>query len=200
MNTQKKAAQTRFIVAVSLFAAALISALALTALGNRTDSYWVAKSALAPGVEISRDQIALVKVALGESASRYISSNTPLEGSYVTRAQSAGELISIDDVSDLAPTQRTQLVPIAVRVTDLPSDISIGEAINIYWVPESAMGGVQIGMPEVVVKNAYIRSIDRKSANFSSDIALTISLIDSQIIKLLDATVSGRLVIVRALG
>jgi hypothetical protein len=200
MNTQKKAAQTRFIVAVSLFAAALISALALTALGNRTDSYWVAKSALAPGVEISRDQIALVKVALGESASRYISSNTPLEGSYVTRAQSAGELISIDDVSDLAPTQRTQLVPIAVRATDLPSDISIGEAINIYWVPESAMGGVQIGMPEVVVKNAYIRSIDRKSANFSSDIALTISLIDSQIIKLLDATVSGRLVIVRALG
>ena len=200
MNTQKKAAQTRFIVAVSLFAAALISALALTALGNRTDSYWVAKSALAPGVEISLDQIALVKVALGESASRYISSNTPLEGSYVTRAQSAGELISIDDVSDLAPTQRTQLVPIAVRATDLPSDISIGEAINIYWVPESAMGGVQIGIPEVVVNNAYIRSIDRKSANFSSDIALTISLIDSQIIKLLDATVSGRLVIVRALG
>jgi hypothetical protein len=200
MNTQKKAAQTRFIVAVSLFAAALISALALTVLGNRTDNYWVTKSALAPGVEISRDQIALVKVALGESASRYISSNTPLEGSYVTRAQSAGELISIDDVSDLAPTQRTQLVPIAVRATDLPSDISIGEAINIYWVPESAMGGVQIGMPEVVVKNAYIRSIDRKSANFSSDIALTISLIDSQIIKLLDATVSGRLVIVRALG
>jgi len=200
MNTQKKAAQTRFIVAVSLFAAALISALALTALGNRTDNYWVAKSALAPGVEISRDQIALVKVALGESASRYISSNTPLEGSYVTRAQSAGELISIDDVSDLAPTQRTQLVPIAVRTSDLPSDISIGEVINIYWVPESAMGGVQIGMPEVVVKNAYIRSIDRKSANFSSDIALTISLIDSQIIKLLDATVSGRLVIVRALG
>jgi hypothetical protein len=200
MNTQKKAAQTRFIVAVSLFAAALISALALTALGNRTDSYWVAKSALAPGVEISRDQVALVKVALGESSSRYISSGTPLVGSFITRAQSAGELISIDDVSDLAPTQRTQQVPIAVRSTDLSIDISIGEAINIYWVPESAMGGVQIGVPEVVVKNAYIRSIDRKSANFSSDIALTISLIDSQIINLLDATVSGRLVIVRAQG
>ena len=200
MNPQKKAAQTRFIVAVSLFAAALISALALTALGNRTDSYWVAKSAIAPGVEITRNQIALVKVALGESASRYISSSTPLEGSYITRAQSAGELISIDDVSDLALTQRTQQVPIAVRSTDLPIDISIGEAINIYWVPDSAMGGVQIGIPEVVVKNAYIRSIDRKSANFSTDIALTISLIDSQIINLLDATVSGRLVIVRALG
>jgi hypothetical protein len=200
MNTQKKAAQSRFIVAVSLFAAALISALALTALGNRTDSYWVAKSALAPGAEITRDQIALVKVALGESASRYISSRTTLVGSFATRAQSEGELISIDEVSDLAPSLRTQQVPIAVRSSDLPIDISIGEAVNIYWVPEPAMGGVQIGAPELVVKNAYIRSIYIKSANFSSDIALTISLIDSQIISLLDATVSGRLVIVRALG
>jgi hypothetical protein len=199
MNTQKKAAQTRFIVAVSLFAAALISALTLTALGNRTDSYWVAKNSLAPGVEISRDQIEQVKVALGASSSRYFSGSTTLIGSFITRAQSAGELISINDVSDLAPSQRTQQVPIAVRSSDLPIDISIGEAINIYWVPDPSLGGVQIGMPELVVKGAYIRSIDRKSANFSSEIALTISLIDSQIINLLDATVSGRLVIVRAL-
>jgi hypothetical protein len=199
MNTQKKAAQTRFIVAVSLFAAALISALTLTALGNRTDSYWVAKNSLAPGVEISRDQIEQVKVALGASSSRYFSGSTTLIGSFITRAQSAGELISINDVSDLAPSQRTQQVPIAVRSSDLPIDISIGEAINIYWVPDPSLGGVQIGTPELVVKGAYIRSIDRKSANFSSEIALTISLIDSQIINLLDATVSGRLVIVRAL-
>jgi hypothetical protein len=200
MNSERKAAQTRFIVAVSLFAAALISALALTALGNRTDSYWIAKNDLAPGSEISRDQITLVKVALGESASRYISSRTQLAGSFTTRAQSAGELISINGVSDLAPDQLTQQVPIAVRNSDLPSDISIGEAVNIYWVPESAMGGVQIGTPEAVVKSAYIRSIDRKSANFTSEVALTISVLDSQIIKLLDATVSGRLVIVRAFG
>jgi hypothetical protein len=200
MNTQKKAAQTRFIVAVSLFAAALISALALTALGNRTDSYWIAKSALAPGSEITSDQIALVKVALGESASRYISGRTQLVGSFITKPQSAGELISINEVSDLAPSQRAQQVPIAVRGSDMPIDISIGESINIYWVPESAMGGVQIGRPELVVQGAYLRSIDRKSANFSSEIGLTVSLIDSQIISLLDATVSGRLVVVRALG
>jgi hypothetical protein len=200
MNSEKKASQTRFIIAVALFAAALISALALTALGNRTDSYWVAKQDLAPGSEISPDQITLVKVALGESASRYISSRTPLAGSFTTRAQRAGELISIDDVNDLPPDQLTQHVPIAVRSSDLPSDISIGEAVNIYWVPESAMGGVQIGTPEVVVRNAFIRSIDRKSANFTSEVSLTIALVDSQIIELLDATVSGRLVIVRALG
>lgn len=200
MNTQKKAAQTRFIVAVSLFAAAIISALSLTALGNRTDSYWVAKGNLAPGSEISQDDISLVKVALGEISSDYISSETSLVGSYLLRAQSAGELIAINEVSDLVPTDRAQQVPIAVRSADLPTDLSIGEAINIYWVPDSAMGGVQIGSPEIVVRQAYIRSLDRKSSNFSSEVALTISLLDNQIINLLNSTVSGRLVIVRAAG
>lgn len=200
MNTQKKAAQTRFIVAVSLFAAAIISALSLTALGNRTDSYWVAASNLAPGSEISPDDIYLVKVALGDISSDYISGETPLVGSYLIRAQGAGELIALNEVSDLAPTDRAQQVPIAVRSSDLPTDISIGEAINIYWVPDSAMGGVQIGSPEIVVRQAYIRSLDRKSSNFSSEVALTISLLDTQIINLLNSTVSGRLVIVRAAG
>ena len=200
MNTQKKAAQTRFIVAVSLFAAAIISALSLTALGNRTDSYWVAARNLAPGSEISPDDIYLVKVALGDISSDYISGETPLVGSYLIRAQSAGELIALNEVSDLAPTDRAQQVPIAVLSSDLPTDISIGEAINIYWVPDSAMGGVQIGSPEIVVKQAYIRSLDRKSSNFSSEVALTISLLDTQIINLLNSTVSGRLVIVRAAG
>ena len=200
MNTQKKAAQTRFIVAVSLFAAAIISALSLTALGNRTDSYWVAARNLAPGSEISPDDIYLVKVALGDISSDYISGETSIVGSYLIRAQSAGELIALNEVSDLAPTDRAQQVPIAVLSSDLPTDISIGEAINIYWVPDSAMGGVQIGSPEIVVRQAYIRSLDRKSSNFSSEVALTISLLDTQIINLLNSTVSGRLVIVRAAG
>jgi hypothetical protein len=200
MNTQKKAAQTRFIVAVSLFAAAIISALSLTALGNRTDSYWVAARNLAPGSEISPDDIYLVKVALGDISSDYISGETLIVGSYLSRAQSAGELIALNEVSDLAPTDRAQQVPIAVLSSDLPTDISIGEAINIYWVPDSAMGGVQIGSPEIVVRQAYIRSLDRKSSNFSSEVALTISLLDTQIINLLNSTVSGRLVIVRAAG
>lgn len=200
MNHQKKAAQTRFIVATSLFAAAIISALALTALGNQTDAYWIANKNLAPGSEITQQDISLAKVALGDRSSKYISSSTQLVGSFLLRAQSEGELISINEVSDAPPTRRAQQVPISVRSADLPMDLSIGEAVNIYWVPESTMGGTQIGIPEIVVVGAYIRSIDRKSANFSSDVALTISLFDSQIIDLLNSTVSGRLVIIRAMA
>ena len=200
MDNERKAAQTRFIVAVSLFAAAIISALALTALGNRTESYWVAKTALAPGAEITQEDISEVKIALGDSASKYISSEISLVGSYLTRAQGAGELISINEVNDSPPSMRAQQVPISVRSSDLPIDLAIGEPVSVYWVPEATMGASQSGTPEVVVNGAYIRSIDRKSANFSSEVALTISLFDSQVIELLNSTISGRLVIVRAVG
>lgn len=200
MDNERKAAQTRFIVAVSLFAAAIISALALTALGNRTESYWVAKTALAPGAEITQEDISEVKIALGDSASKYISSEISLVGSYLTRAQGAGELISINEVNDSPPSMRAQQVPISVRSSDLPIDLAIGEPVSVYWVPEATMGASQSGTPEVVVNGAYIRSIDRKSASFSSEVALTISLFDSQVIELLNSTINGRLVIVRAVG
>ncbi|MEY3893236.1 MAG: hypothetical protein RIR78_14 [Actinomycetota bacterium] len=200
MDNERKAAQTRFIVAVSLFAAAIISALALTALGNRTESYWVAKTALAPGAEITQEDISEVKIALGDSASKYISSEISLVGSYLTRAQGAGELISINEVNESPPSMRAQQVPISVRSSDLPIDLAIGEPVSVYWVPEATMGASQSGTPEVVVNGAYIRSIDRKSANFSSEVALTISLFDSQVIELLNSTINGRLVIVRAVG
>ena len=200
MDNERKAAQTRFIVAVSLFAAAIISALALTALGNRTESYWVAKTALAPGAEITQEDISEVKIALGDSASKYISSEISLVGSYLTRAQGAGELISINEVNDSPPSMRAQQVPISVRSSDLPIDLAIGEPVSVYWVPEATMGASQSGTPEVVVNGAYIRSIDRKSASFSSEVALTISLFDSQVIELLNSTINGRLVIIRAVG
>ena len=200
MDNERKAAQTRFIVAVSLFAAAIISALALTALGNRTESYLVAKTALAPGAEITQEDISEVKIALGDSASKYISSEISLVGSYLTRAQGAGELISINEVNDSPPSMRAQQVPISVRSSDLPIDLAIGEPVSVYWVPEATMGASQSGTPEVVVNGAYIRSIDRKSASFSSEVALTISLFDSQVIELLNSTINGRLVIVRAVG
>lgn len=200
MNTQKKAAQTRFIVAVSLFSAAIISALSLTALGNRTDTFWAAKVDLAPGIEITAEDLTLVKVALGEISDKYLSSQISLIGSFTSRAQHKGELLSINDVSDVAPSERAQQVPIAVASADLPADLDIGESVNIYWVPDSAMGGVQIGTPEIVVRGAYIRSLDRKSSNFNSEVAITISLLDTQVINLLNSTIDGRLVIIRAAG
>ena len=199
MNNSSKASQTRIVVAVSLFAAALISAMALTALGNQSDTYWTANVNLAPGTQINESDLSLVQVSLGASSSEYLSEGSSPIGTYVLRAIHKGELISVNTLSDTSIEMRSEQVPISVRGSDIPNDIEVGEAVNIYWVPD-AMGSERIGEPELVVSGAYLRSIDRKSANFGTDVALSLSVFNREIFKLLSATSNGRLVVVRSNG
>lgn len=199
MNNSSKASQTRLVVAISLFAAALISAMALTALGNQSDTYWVASKNLTPGAQISESDLAQVQVSLGESSSDYLAEDSSPIGTYVLHAIGKGELISINALSDTSREMRSEQVPISVRGSDIPSDIELGEAINIYWVPE-AMGMQKVDEPALVISGAYLRSIDRKSANFGTDVALTVSVFSREIFALLSATSTGRLVVVRSNG
>ena len=199
MNISSKASQTRLVIAVSLFAAALISAKALTALGNQSDTYWVASKNLTPGVQINEADLAQVQVSLGDSSSDYLAEDSSPIGTYVLHAIGKGELISINALSDTSREMRSEQVPISVRGSDIPSDIELGEAINIYWVPE-AMGVQKVGESVLVISGAYLRSMDRKSANFGTDVALTISVFNREVFALLSATSTGRLVVVRSNG
>ncbi len=199
MNKSDKAAQTRLVVAISLFAAAVISAMALTALGNQSDTYWVARESLIPGAEISENDLAEIEVSLGEANGRYLSKSAIVAGAYVLRSIQKGELISITSVSDTPSVLKSGQVPISIRASDFPEDIELGEAIDIYWVPE-AIGIEKPQMPELAISGALLNSINRKAGNFGSDISLTVSVQNSEIFELLKATASGRLVIVRSNG
>jgi hypothetical protein len=199
MNKSDKAAQTRLVVAISLFAAAVISAMALTALGNQSDTYWVAGESLVPGTQISESDLGEIQVSLGEANGRYISKSSMVAGAYVLRSIQKGELISIISVSDTPIGLKSGQVPIAIRASDLPEDIELGEAINIYWVPE-ANGIQEPQLPELAISGALLNSINRKAGNFGSEISLTVSVRNSEIFALLKATASGRLVIVRSNG
>ncbi|CAB4770687.1 unannotated protein [freshwater metagenome] len=199
MNKSDKAAQTRFVIAIALFAAAVISAMALTALGNRSDTYWVARNSLIPGTQIEESDLAKIEVALGDASGEYLSLNATVAGTYVLHQIQKGELISIASVSDISNELKSGQVPISIRSSDIPEDIALGEAINIYWVPE-VMGMEKAKSPELVISGAYLNSINRKAGNFGSDISLTVSVENSAIFALLDATASGRLVIVRSNG
>jgi hypothetical protein len=199
MTKSDKAAQTRLVVAISLFAAAIISAMALTALGNRSDTYWVARESLIPGMQISENDLAEIEVSLGEANGRYFSKVALVSGAYVLRSIQKGELISISSVSDTPSILKSGQVPISIRASDLPEDIELGEEINIYWVPET-LGNEKPQAPELAISGAFLNSINRKAGNFGSEISLTVSVRNSEIFDLLKATASGRLVIVRSNG
>jgi len=199
MNNVEKASQTRLVVAIALFAAAVISAMALTALGNRSDTYWVARHSLIPGSQILEGDLSQVQVALGQISADYFSKDSDVIGSYALRAIAKNELISVSSVSDMPRGAKSGQVPISIHGSDLPSDIEIGEKLDIYWVPEAM--GIQKAEPStLVISGAFLNSINRKASNFGNDISLTVSVTNSEIFSLLQATSSGRLVIVRANG
>jgi hypothetical protein len=199
MNKRDKSAQTRLVVAIALFAAAVISAMALTALGNQSDTYWIARNSLIPGTQISENDLSEVEVSLGDAGGRYLSKDVTVIGAYILHSIQKGELISISSVSDFPSALKSGQVPISIRSSDLPEDLGLGEAINIYWVPE-AMGMEKPRTPELVISGALLNSINRKGGNFGNDISLTVSVENSEIFQLLQATASGRLVIVRSNG
>jgi hypothetical protein len=199
VNKKDKSAQTRLVVAIALFAAAVISAMALTALGNQSDTYWIARNSLIPGTQISENDLSEVEVSLGDAGGRYLSKDVTVIGAYILHSIQKGELISISSVSDFPSALKSGQVPISIRSSDLPEDLGLGEAINIYWVPE-AMGMEKPRTPELVISGALLNSINRKGGNFGNDISLTVSVENSEIFQLLQATASGRLVIVRSNG
>ena len=199
MTTKRNQSSTRLVIAISLFAAALISAVALTALGNQRDKYWIASRAIAPGMVITQDDLASVDVALGANAGSYLSADSSPIGAVATRSITEGELLPLSALEDSPTGSSAEQVPLLLRGGDIPLDIEAGEEVNIYWVPEP-LGMEIVRSPVLVIKNIFLQSIDRKSSNFGNDLSVTVLTHSKDVLKLLASTVDGRLVIARSHG
>ena len=199
MNRKSNQSNSRLIIAIALFAAALISAVALSALSNQRESYWVTAATIAPGMRISQSDITTTKVALGSRSNIYLTSRSSPVGAIATRRITEGELLPLSAIEDSPSRTNIEQVPLVLQGGDIPLDIAVGEEVNIYWVPE-ALGLEPPAPPMLVLGNIYLQSIDRKSSNFGNDLGVTALVPSRDVIALLKATTSGRIVIVRAHG
>ncbi len=199
MVTYKEKSPSRLPLAITLVIASFLSAFVLAATSNRGNQYWIARHTLLPGVIISSTDVTTAKFSLGKSASMYLDKNENPVGTLVSTRISAESLITKESISSDLSIGTSQLVPLRIASSDFPSGIASGETIDLYWV-DARDNNLTPSPPALIVSEIYLVGIDRSGKNFGNDNLLTVSVDTSDVLKVLNATTLGRLVVVSSHG
>lgn len=194
-----KKSQQRLAIAGSLFFASVLASLLISYLSQSGTKYWVLKEPLPRGVHIQASDLAIVKATLGQGVRGYLTFDENLIGSITRRNLSGGELININDISDDARNLTSESLSISIRSSDIGAATSPGDLVSLYHVHDARNGEI-VPPPARILTGVYIREISRKSANFGSDISLTVTVDREDVSTLLSATSSGRIVVVSSNG
>ncbi len=198
-NSQLSLKSPRVIVAVTLFLAALLSSFIFAALSDRSSGYWVASHPIAPGTILTSEDFRLVSASLVDNRDLYLAEEFLPTGLTSIESIGEGEFLPLASLSEDSLTFDAEQVPLNILPSDIPAEISVGEAISLYWVPEAA-DSQSMSTPRLLLSGIFLRSIDRKGSNFGNGLAVTVSVDSSQVIELLAGTSNGRLIIVGAHG
>ena len=195
----EKNSQTRLIVATSLFTLSILASFLFSYTSHLGEKYWVLTRPVAIGVQIGDRDLTLVKASLSAPITKYLSASENPAGSISTRNLKAGELLNREDISEDSTFLTTENISLAIRAVDIPSSVQIGDLVSLYQVQDARNGEV-VQSPTEIISGVFVRDIARKSANFGSDIALTLSLNRREVPAVLLASASGRLVVASAHG
>lgn len=202
MTSYKRRTRARLFAAIALICGSFLSAFILASLANRTQLMWGARVPLIPGHEILVSDLEAHRVALPDGPDGqgiYLSAQRDLTGSVVLRAVGAGELVPAGAISEDVQALQRSALPISVHVSDVPSDLQAGDVVNLYHVGDSRLTQ-EVGPPRVLLSHTYILDIDRKGQNLGGDLSLTLSVNIKNVLQVLGATASGRIVVVRVNG
>jgi len=187
--------RSRMPLAISLIIASFLSAFFLASFSRSTTEYWVATIDLQSGHQISTGDLSLMDMDLSSSSMVYLSKDLDPLGQVVIKNVVAGEVMAINSVSSTAKTMASSAVPLSIRSVDLAAGIYVGALVDIYWVIDSLNGELSED-PILILGSVPIISADVKNKNFGADAAITVSVEQTQVLRLLSATTSGRLVVI----
>ena len=196
---QKRNSHTRLILATTLCGATLLASFAMSVAANQKEKYWVVLRPIAAGTQIEAADLGLESVVLGSSEGNYLPAALNPIGSITRRALSSGELLEGNSITDDSSAMVNRQISISVRSVDIPAGLTVGEMVSIYQLHDAKNGQAALA-PEFVQGGVFVSALDRKGNNFGGEAALTVSINRESISELLNATTSGRLVIVRAHG
>lgn len=150
----------RFIIGIALVVLSVAGVSAVVAVADTTVRVYAARSSLSPGDRVNADDFDARSVRLGSLGAKYLEAgDIPQAGFVVTRAVSAGELVPVSAVGDVAATR---LASIVVSVNgELARSIDEGSMVDL-WSARKTDNSV-FGPPSVLVSSATVVRVIAKS-------------------------------------
>ncbi len=149
---------TRLVLGVLLVLVSVVVGARVLASADRSQSVWVLTRDLAPGAQLTQDDLAVARVRLFGDGSQYISGSGPAPvGYFLRRAVGAHELLPVRAVT--APGQDVSFRSLTVPVArgHLPPDLRAGTQVDVYVTPQSGSGAsAPAGPPRLVLRGVTV--------------------------------------------
>lgn len=197
MTLHKKTHSARLPLAITLIVAAFASTFLIATFSNKGADYWVISLPISPGHQISASDVSIAHLNLVASSEFYLGKEVDPIGMVATRIMHPGEIIGSTDLTSTANAMSTSAVPLSIRSVDVPTNLRIGEDIDIYWVLDAQIDE-DVMDPILILGGVTLLSFDDGGKNFGSDIGLSVAVEQTQVLRLLSATTLGRLVVIRS--
>ena len=148
----------RLVLGVLLVLGSVLLGARIVSAADATVPVWAAAADLAPGTELTADDLVAVDVRLDDTAKVYLSAGTRPEGRVLARAVRAGELLPRTALEE--PAEQMQLA-LPVQAGYVPPSLGRGQVIDVYAVADPAAGAIGIadGSVTLVVRNATVQAI-----------------------------------------
>jgi hypothetical protein len=152
----------RLVLGVLLVLGSVLLGARVVGSADATVPVWAATGDLAPGTELTVDDLVAVHVRLDDAAGAYLSTGARPEGRMLSRAVHAGELLPRSALEE--PAELVQLA-LPVQAGYVPPGLARGQLVDVYAVADPAAGatGVADGSVTPVVRTAPVQAISGRS-------------------------------------
>ncbi|MDA0216931.1 MAG: SAF domain-containing protein [Actinobacteria bacterium] len=127
----------RTVIGVALIILSIFAAAALLRSTDKTELFWVAKTAIAEGDKIRADQVAMARLYLPGIKELYMPASEPIIGSYAKEAIESGEAIKASEIGLRQENILWRLVSLEINKGDLPTSAIRGTLVDIYQLTDS---------------------------------------------------------------
>lgn len=166
----------RLVLGVLLVLGSVLLGARVVSAADATVPVWAAAGDLAPGTELTSDDLVAVDVRLDAAAKAYLSTDAPTQGRTLARAVRQGELVPRSAFEEPA---RLVQVALPVQAGYVPPALQRGQLIDVYAVADPAAGatGVADGSVTVVIRRATVQATSGHSDGVLSTPTTTVQVV-----------------------